>query len=113
MKEYRKANRKIIRAKTRVRQAAKRAAAIAIYGGRCTKCGMADGLEFDHVNGDGAGHRKDEPVQKLHRRIVAAGKPISDHELQLLCADCHRAKTIPELRIAGALGGRGRHASSG
>lgn len=61
-------------------------------GGRCVKCGSPDDLEIDHV--DRA--TKSYNVQQLWSRA----KHIRDAELakcQVLCYDCHKAKTLLEI----------------
>lgn len=70
-----------------------RAAAVRIYGGRCTQCGSDERLEFDHINDDGRKHRAREHHRSMLRRIVATGTQITDFELQLLCFPCHRARS--------------------
>jgi hypothetical protein len=79
-----------------------RAQAIAIYGGHCERCGTTSGangsgrrmtLEFDHIDGDGGEHRKVESHQSMLKRIVAAGCPIEDRRLRLLCPPCHQFLT--------------------
>jgi hypothetical protein len=79
-------------------QAERRAAAIRIYGGRCVRCGATDGLEFDHVNGDGRAHRQREGNNAMYRRIARTDAPLADVELQLLCRTHHYEKTGAERR---------------
>lgn len=74
------------------------------FGGRCNACDTtSEPFEIDHVNGDGAKHRQEvfgNPrgsggtawYRWLHSRDFDAG----GYELQLLCAPCHRAKTLDE-----------------
>jgi hypothetical protein len=68
-----------------------RAAAISGYGGVCVCCGEADPnvLELDHVNNDGSQHRR-EVGPSMYRWALRNGFP---PRLQLLCANCHSAKT--------------------
>lgn len=75
-----------------------RVEAIRIYGGCCVWCGATDELEFDHVNGDGLEHRRDEPSTRLMARIVRVGRRITDYELRLLCVPCHRGPGWRERR---------------
>ncbi len=69
------------------------------YGnGRCARCGQDDirVLELDHVNGNGnadrvartGGCRAGVP---FYRALKAAGWPKG---FQVLCANCHRIKTL-------------------
>lgn len=74
----------------RARYAEHRARAIQVYGGACTWCGATDGLEFDHVNNDGAAHRAMIQTAEWYRKISLAGVPDPDWQLQLLCVPCHR-----------------------
>jgi hypothetical protein len=61
------------------------------YGGRCACCGENDPnvLELDHVNNDGSSHRQ-EVGSKIYKWAFANGFP---DRLQVLCANCHRART--------------------
>lgn len=69
-------------------------AAIAIYGGKCEWCGVADvPFEFDHVLGGGDAHRVRERPNAVKRRISAQGERLTDVHLQLLCVECHRSKS--------------------
>lgn len=69
-----------------------RVAAFTGYGGACVCCGEADFnvLELDHVNNDGAEHRRAVGGGQMYRWAIENGFPAI---LQLLCANCHRAKT--------------------
>lgn len=91
---YYLANREKVNARTSKALAARnhrdRAAAIAIYGGRCVLCQTTEALEFDHVDGDGGEHRKREEMQTMVRRIARTGRTIDDYRLRLLCKPCHR-----------------------
>jgi hypothetical protein len=65
------------------------------YGRRCSCCGEATilFLELDHVNNDGALHRRSDPNMRnsyqLYRWVVEHGYPDS---FQLLCANCNKGK---------------------
>jgi 5-methylcytosine-specific restriction endonuclease McrA len=65
---------------------------IELYGGQCTCCGQTNYkyLELDHVNNDGNLHRKDINRKSSYQYIAKYG---STYDLQVLCANCHRAKT--------------------
>lgn len=63
------------------------------YGGRCANCHETEPnfLELDHVNNDGAAHRRElGGKQGVDRWAIKNGFP---DRLQLLCANCHEAKT--------------------
>lgn len=66
------------------------------YGGRCSCCGLSvqKYLQLDHVANDGADHRRELTSAgrggSLYRWAVANNFP---DRLQLLCANCHQAKT--------------------
>lgn len=89
-----------LRAADRERHRSNRAAALAIYGGCCEWCGLADQLEFDHVDGDGDQHREVESSRRLLRRIARTGARLTTHRLRLLCAPCHRGPGWRERRAA-------------
>lgn len=70
----------------------RRRALIAQLGGKCNSCGTNRGLQFDHRK-----PRRWEPSKlsrskrlAIYERAARAGK------LQLLCADCHVAKSARE-----------------
>lgn len=56
------------------------------------RCGIDDKrvLEIDHVKGDG--HLDREKVVSIYRKILTS--PRDDTKYQILCANCHRIKTI-------------------
>jgi hypothetical protein len=64
------------------------------YGGRCACCGEDDPnvLELDHVCGGGNRHRKITGVGHLAYRWVVRNDFPQDL-FQLLCGNCHNAKT--------------------
>jgi hypothetical protein len=67
--------------------------ALDAYGGTCICCGdtRKQYLELDHINNDGAADRKLLGFgSTFFRRLKALGYP---PRLQVLCANCHRAKT--------------------
>ena len=69
---------------------------LAHYGGRCIWCGEArpEVLEFDHVEDDGARHRREVGGGRsnwgMYSWLRKHGYP---PVVQVLCANCHRAKT--------------------
>jgi len=75
---------------------------IAMYGGSCVCCGQTNRkyLQIDHVNDDGCIERKLTKSLKQNRTIefgkafyTKLGKSKRRSDLQLLCANCHNAKT--------------------
>ena len=64
----------------------------AVIGTECACCGETDPiyLTIDHVNNDGAEHRRQSPT-----RIPYGQAYLQDHkyELQTLCWNCHMAKS--------------------
>jgi len=77
----------------RERYAKWRAEALAAYGARCVCCGETEPLflEFDHINNDGAKHRK-----LIGTSAKALIKWLRDHNypsgFQILCANCNQGK---------------------
>jgi len=84
--------------RSQARRLSVKARAVEIYGGRCAVCGASDGLQFDHVSGDGRLHRARESSPVMLGRIAKTGAPLTDVHLQLLCVPCHKDKTRRELR---------------
>lgn len=68
-----------------------RLAAIAKCGGCCAGCGEADEavLQFDHVENDGWMRRKNRQMRLRYKGYIRDATGI-----QLLCANCHQAKTF-------------------
>lgn len=74
-----------------------RNSAHAILGDRCACCGIARRvfLSIDHVNNDGASHRREtKNQQQFYRSIV--GDPDARSKYQILCHNCNMAKAIEE-----------------
>lgn len=62
------------------------------YGRRCACCGAAERLTIDHVDGDGAEHRRELGSQgswALYRWLVVNGFPPG---FQTLCEPCNGSK---------------------
>jgi len=61
------------------------------YGGRCAACGERhpEFLALDHINRDGASHRKSVPASALCRWAIKENYPPT---LQLLCHNCNLDK---------------------
>lgn len=70
-----------------------RAAAVIALGGVCQRCGFADerALEIDHANGGGTRERTTKDRITFYKE-VAAGR----RDVQLLCLNCHRIKSVEE-----------------
>jgi hypothetical protein len=68
-----------------------RAQVLAAYGACCVSCGekTPEFLEVDHVNNDGAAHRKIVNPSDLLRHVVENAFPAT---FQLLCTNCNREK---------------------
>lgn len=63
---------------------------IALFGGKCCKCGSTESLQFDHI----------DRTQKISHRIFSYSHESIQLELskcQLLCSKCHVIKTNTEL----------------
>ena len=72
-----------------------RAAVIGAYGNQCACCGEKEieFLQVDHVNNDGAVHRKQLKTaggSQIYRDIIRRNFP---DDFQLLCANCHLVKS--------------------
>lgn len=81
-----------LRARQKAWQQKTKALALNHYGGRCVCCGESNPafLEFDHINNDGAEHRKkDKAAAHLASWLVRNGFPDT---FQVLCGNCNRAK---------------------
>lgn len=71
----------------------RRAKVVDGYGGKCVCCGDDDPnvLELHHVNGDGSSHRREVgSTWKLQQWAIDNNFP---DRVELLCANCHTAKT--------------------
>ena len=93
------ANRERTREKSRERGRRIRAEVVELLGWSCARCGSTERLEIDHVLADG-GERRTE-AGNWHRerlRILTELLAGRDAGVQLLCLDCHRAKTNEERR---------------
>jgi hypothetical protein len=75
-------------------------------GGKCVECGIDDPivLDFDHVNDDGAAHRKQTKRTNVVNILVKSG--FDSSKFQLLCKNCNwkkeyrRRKNASEIRKA-------------
>ena len=62
------------------------------YGGECEACGEreSDVLTVDHINGDGAEHRKEVPASQIHAWLIRNEFPPG---FRILCFNCnHRSR---------------------
>lgn len=75
-----------------------RAKCIVAYGGkcRCIYCHQTNEkyLQLDHINNDGAAHRRQIALDRGGSMYMWAFRNNFPNNLQLLCANCHQAKTI-------------------
>lgn len=66
------------------------------YGGKCVCCGESkhEYLELDHINNNGAEERRNSGIRGIgyYRYLRRLGYP-KDAGLQVLCGNCHNAKT--------------------
>ena len=69
---------------------------IAHYGGKCSCCGhiKLGSLCLDHINNDGAAHRRTVPADKLYKWLKANSYPTG---FQVLCANCNHRKELQRL----------------
>jgi hypothetical protein len=84
----------------RRRRQALRLELLAGYGGRCVRCGEEDTdvLVLDHINDDGAAHRRETGNNaRLYTQLKAAGFPPI---MQVLCANDNMRKERERLGIA-------------
>lgn len=77
----------------RSKAAALKDSVFAAYGGACACCGENEPefLSVDHVNGDGAAHRKEIGIGRLYEWLKKHGFP--REVFQVLCWNCNRAKS--------------------
>ena len=69
-----------------------KAAAYAAYGGfRCACCGETEEafLSLDHINNDGANHRRNVDRRKIYKWLAQEGYPPG---FQVLCMNCNFGK---------------------
>lgn len=64
------------------------------YGGKCVCCGETqfEFLTFDHINNDGAEHRKKVATSYLVRWLKKNNYP--KDIVQILCYNCNNAKSV-------------------
>jgi hypothetical protein len=88
----------------RARYEAAKSKLIELLGGKCTKCGSTENLQFDHVS------------RELKKFTITSHWNRSQAELQeelakcqLLCQSCHLEKTKSELGVPHGGGKGGKH----
>ena len=97
-RKYEKENPDKVRRWNRKAQRNKRLRIIEWLGGKCVGCGIKDMrvLQVDHINGDGAEHRRKHPNQnRVKEDIYQMLRDNRDEALkryQLLCANCNFIK---------------------
>jgi hypothetical protein len=69
----------------------RRRAVVTHYGGKCACCGEStfEFLEIDHINNDGAVHRKKIGKGNTYKWLIANNYPPG---FQVLCSNCNHAK---------------------
>lgn len=91
-REWREANRERATAKQREIDRRYKLAAYKAYGGFvCACCGetMEPFLSIDHINNDGANHRRDVPRRNLYKWLKVNNYPSG---FQVLCMNCNFGK---------------------
>lgn len=88
----------LLRSRSKKINEKKRRATVEVYGGKCVCCGESqyEFLTFDHINNDGAEHRrklksegKSRQASAIHEWAIENNYPDT---LQLLCWNCNLAK---------------------
>lgn len=92
MREYYARNKQKLDAYSNNWRATKRLEFIMQAGGKCVCCGEADPivLDFDHINDDGASHRRH--TKRTNVVNIFAKEGIDVTKFQLLCKNCNWRK---------------------
>lgn len=81
----------------------RRAVAIAVLGGVCVRCGSTERLELDHID------RTTKALDLGHLWSIAADRYAAElAKCQVLCHDCHKAKSIGERSVDHGGGASGK-----
>jgi len=69
---------------------------IEIYGSKCAHCGDNNPyhLTIDHINNDGAKHRKENKLSAFIYKWIKQNNYVKDTNLQLLCWNCNMSKGV-------------------
>lgn len=64
------------------------------YGGECVCCGEKEGafLSIDHVNNDGAAHRKELKGNRIYAWLHKNGYP--KDRFRILCFNCNQGRRV-------------------
>jgi hypothetical protein len=95
-KQYRESNPETISKRKFVARFNFKKQVISHYGGKCTCCGQDDinKLTIDHINGDGAEHRKEINYKNIYEWLVKNNYPDG---FTVLCFNCNCAKRKYEI----------------
>ena len=65
-----------------------------VLGSKCIKCGFVDirALQIDHINGDGAEHRKKNGNSNSYYSSILKSVIAGENKYQILCANCNFIK---------------------
>lgn len=81
----------------------RRAVAIAVLGGRCVQCGATERLELDHAD------RTTKSFDLGHLWSISAQRYGDElAKCQVLCHDCHKAKSAAERSVEHGGGASGK-----
>jgi hypothetical protein len=93
-KRYSSECRDCAKERKRLQRAKERLEMLNAYGAKCVCC-FLDRVEFlaiDHVNNNGAEHRKEVPASAMYKFLKSLDWPKDDY--QILCHNCNTAKWI-------------------
>lgn len=97
-REYYQANKQRLDAYSNAWRTQRRLDFITLLGGVCKHCGEADTdvLDFDHINNDGASHRRETKRRSVVDLLSANPNDIVRY--QLLCKNCNWRKELARRR---------------
>lgn len=92
-REWKTRNKSQVQAYDTMRRAELKQAALTAYGGKCSCCGETEFefLAIDHVNGDGAAHRKLIKRNSIYSVLKKDNYPDT---FQILCMNCNWSSYI-------------------